>query len=140
MIDITKKFLILNNEIIYFDIILDFAIQKRMAFQETSSSYYELSKLQPGILTAELDIPPSTLINFLTTIKDNKIGAYLYNYPLIFNSSTILIKPSGRKLNSSKLHKNSDYVDIIIEHSKKYSPISKLEPLINLICDETNKK
>ncbi len=130
MIDVKRKFLILAGEVVYFDTILDFAVQRRMEKLDIS----ELSQLQPGALTVELEnLPDYKLIGGPWY---DKIGAYLINYAIIFNNTEVRAK----KVDDSTAYMSikSSNVDILF-HSHKYPPLSNLEPLLTLIYDERNK-
>ena len=130
MIDVKRKFLILAGEVVYFDRILDFAVQRRMEKLDIS----ELSRLQPGALTVELEnLPDYKLIGGPWY---NKIGAYLINYAIIFNDTEVRAKKVDD--NTAYMSIKSSNVDILF-HSHKYPPLSNLEPLLTLIYDERNK-
>lgn len=130
MIDIKRKFIILNGKVVYFNKVSNFAVQKGLNLVDET----EISKLQPGVLTIFLDKEDSPWGPGVRFQRES-IGAYLLNYALIFKEPEILIR-DGPEL---YVRIESSAVDILIEHSHKYPPKSLLKPLINLISDEETK-
>ena len=134
MINVERKFLTLKGEIIYFDVISDFAIQRGIAEKD----FREISKLQPGTVTIMLkeEALLDEIIPKLINNPIDKLGVYLLNSALIFNNPDIKLFNIPGGYNYQIIHINSQIVDIIFERSHKRPPISRLKPLIDLIYDE----
>lgn len=134
MINVERKFLTLKGEIIYFDVISDFAIQRGIAEKD----FREISKLQPGTVTIMLkeEALLDEIIPKLINNPIDKLGVYLLNSALIFNNPNITLFNIPGGYNYRIIHINSQIVDVIFERSHKRPPISRLKPLIDLIYDE----